>query len=260
MNFSVIRGICFSFLISTLFAISCVPAGQVQYYNGLRDSALAIANLPAEVPIRKSDILYISVSATDQTNLVEFNFPNLPSIQGSITNGVNGAVGYLVDDHGMIDFPKMGRIKVDGLTKKQLSEEIKARIVDYVKNPVVTVRLMNFRVTVLGEVGRPGTYSVPSERITLIEALGNAGDITVFGRKDNVLLIRETDSVRTSVRLDLNDRKFLASPYYYLSPNDYIYVEPNKVRVNNSSAWQQSGPLIISSLSLLVVMLNVLIK
>jgi polysaccharide export outer membrane protein len=238
----------------------CVSPSTLTYYNGVPDSSIIVNNLPPELPIRKNDILYISVSTTDQTDLLQFNFPNLPSLQGNTGGGVNAAVGYLVDEQGMIDFPKMGKTKADGLTKKQLAANIKAGILDYVKDPVVTVRLMNFRVTVLGEVARPGTYVVPNERITLIEALGNAGDITLFGRKDNVLLIRETDSLRTTVRLNLNDRKFLASPYYYLKPNDYIYVEANKTRVNNTSPWQQSGPLIISTLSLMVVLLGVFVN
>jgi polysaccharide export outer membrane protein len=247
-------------LFGIILLASCVSPEKITYFNEVKDSSLVVNNLPPELPIRKNDILYISVSATSQTDLIEFNFPNLPSVQGNATGGVNTAVGYLVDEQGMIDFPKLGKLKADGLTKKQLAATIKTGVAEHVKNPVVTVRLMNFRVTVLGEVARPGTFVVPNERITLIEALGNAGDVTLFGRKDNVLLIRETDSLRTSVRLNLNDRKFLASPYYYLKPNDYIYVEPNKVRVNNTSPWQQSGPLIISTLSLLVVLLGVFIK
>jgi polysaccharide export outer membrane protein len=245
----------FPFIGCWLLITSCVSTSTVTYYRGLPDSSMMVNNLPPELAIRKNDILYISVSGKDATVIPEFNFPNVSSLQGN-QGGIANAIGYLVDESGKIDFPRLGRIKADGLTKKQLSESIRTAITEWVPEGVVTVRLMNFRVTVLGEVGRPGTYTVPNERITLIEALGNAGDVTLFGRKDNVLLVRETDSLRTAVRLNLNDRKFLASPYYYLKPNDYIYVEPNNVKVNTTSPWQQSGPIIISTLSLLVVLLT----
>ena len=244
--------VCCTFLMIS----SCISTRTVTYFDQLRDSSFTVKNLPPDPLIQKNDILYISVSSVDIPNSLQFNFSNVPSTQGTTNNGVANAVGYLVDDGGNIIFPKLGRIKAAGLTKGELSEFLRKKLEDYLKDPVVTIRFVNFRVTVLGEVNRPGTYNVPNEKISMLEALGNAGDITLFGRKDNVLLIREIDSVRTVVHINLNDRNFMVSPYYYLRPNDNIYVQPNKVRVNNTSPFQQSGPIIISTLSLLVVLIT----
>ena len=241
-----------------IFLNSCVSSHTITYYDGIKDTGFSILNrLPPDFKIQKNDILYISVSSADPNSLLQYNYPNTPAVQ-SATGGVASAVGYLVDQNGMIDFPKLGKWPAAGFTKKQLADSLSDTLKHWIADPVITIRLINFRVTILGEVSRPGTYSVSNEKISLMEALGNAGDITLFGRKDNVLLVRETDSARTVVRINLNDKKFISSDYYYLKPNDYVYVEANKVRVNTSSPFQQSGPIIISTLSLIVVLIGTL--
>ena len=127
-------------------------------------------------------------------------------------------------------------------------------------DPIVDIRYLNFEVTVLGEVGRPTVITVPSEKISLIKALGLAGDLTIYGRRDNVLLIREENGQRITRHIDLNSSDFLSSPYYYLQPNDVIYVEPNKTKVASSSRSQQVVPIVLSSLSIIVVVITSLIK
>jgi polysaccharide export outer membrane protein len=158
--------------------------------------------------------------------------------------------------------PILGNIKAAGVTRKQLKTDITNMILDkkLLIDPIVTVRFLNYEVTVLGEVTHPTVISVPNERITLLKALGLAGDITIYGRKDNVLLIREIDGKRKIKRINLNSRNFLTSSYYYLQPNDVVYVEANKEKVAAASRNPQLLPTILSGLSVVAVVITQLIK
>ena len=157
---------------------------------------------------------------------------------------------------GTIDFPKLGILSTQGKSFKELENIIKLGLKDYVKDVAVTVRRMNFRITVLGEVAKPGMYNIPYDRINLLQAIGNAGDLTIFGKRDHILLVRETAGKKETVRLSLYDKELLNSPYYYLKSGDIVYVEPNKTRVNTNSTFFQVWPTIISSLSVLLVIVN----
>ncbi|MCD8270237.1 MAG: polysaccharide biosynthesis/export family protein [Parabacteroides sp.] len=151
-------------------------------------------------------------------------------------NGEGYNLGYLVETDGTINFPLLGKIKVAGLTRRQVIELIQSRLEKegFIKAPVVTVRFLNFRISILGEVKAPGTYNIPSERITLFEALSMAGDLTIHGRRNRVAVIRETDGVRTILYHDLRSRDIFQSPDYYLKQNDMVYVEPNRVKAETS--------------------------
>jgi polysaccharide biosynthesis/export protein len=162
-------------------------------------------------------------------------------------------VGYLVTDDGTFNFPQLGTIKAEGLTIKQLSDFISQQIKnkELLIDPIVTVRFLNFRVTVLGEVGHPTVVTIPNEKMSILEALGLAGDITIYGRRDNVLLIREDKTGKQIVRIDLNSKDILSSPNYYLQSNDVIYVQASKEKVGSVSNSRQLLPVYFAALSLI---------
>lgn len=180
-------------------------------------------------------MLDINVSSPDQELLRPFlRYGSEYNSTGSIGGGSSS--GYLVEIDGTINFPLLGKIKVAGLTRRQLIDLIQKRLENegFIKNPVVTVRFLNFRISILGEVSRPGTYAISSERITLFEALSLAGDLTIHGRRNRVAVIREADGVRTILYHDLRSRDIFQSPDYYLKQNDMVYVEPNRVKAESS--------------------------
>ena len=188
-----------------------------------------------EMKIRKNDILDISVTCAEPELLQPFNM-----VWGNYYTGNYGGYnnrGYQVELDGTINFPLLGRLKVEGLTRRQLIDLVQDKLKkgDYIKEPVVTVRYQNFRVQVLGEVNRPGSYTITSERVTLFEALALAGDLTIHGRRSRVAVIREADGVRTILYHDLRSREVFNSPDFYLQQNDLVYVEPNRVRAEAST-------------------------
>jgi polysaccharide export outer membrane protein len=236
---------------------SCADTKKVVYFKDITDTEInnAIENL--EPVIQKNDLLSITVTSPNATASQPFNTAVTVSTQ-AIGYTSTQATGYLVDQDGFIDMPMLGRIKASGLTKKGLKENITKVIVDnkYLLYPVVTVRYLNFKVTVLGEVAKPMVINVPDEKINILEALGFAGDMTVYARRDNVALIREEKGTRIIKRLDLNSGNLLTSPYYYLKSNDILYVEPNKQKVATAGNTRIWLPAILSALSLAVVIID----
>jgi polysaccharide export outer membrane protein len=164
------------------------------------------------------------------------------------------ADGYLVDQNGEVDFPVVGRVKLGGLTREQAVNKLTEAVNQYVKSPIVTVRLLNFKITVIGEVNRPSTFTVPTEHINVLEALGLAGDLTPYGRRENILLLREKDGVRTTTRLNLNSKVLLNSPYFYLQQNDLLYVEPDKIKEVQASTNQRAFSIAAIAASVLVAL------
>ena len=171
-------------------------------------------------------------------------------------------VGYLVNQDGNIDFPILGEIHVEGLTRMQVTELIKKRLIEeeLIKDPIVTVQFLNFKVSVIGEVGRPGTFDISGDRITLLEALSMAGDLTIYGRRDRVAVIREKDGKRSILYHDLRSSDIFQSPCYYLQQNDILYVEPNnaktgqsRINSNNSVGVWLSGVSVLASITSLLV-------
>lgn len=225
--------------------------------SGINDMEInnSIDNL--EPVIQKSDLLSITVSSPNAIASQPFNTTVTVSTQ-SIGYTSTQASGYLVDQDGFIDMPMLGRIKAAGLTKQGLKESITKLLTDskYLLYPVVSVRYLNFKVTVLGEVARPMVINVPDEKINILEALGFAGDMTIYARRDNVTLVREEQGKRIVKRLDLNSEKLLSSPFYYLKSNDIIYVEPNKAKVSAASNTRTWLPAILSGLSLAAVIID----
>ncbi|HEY4290095.1 MAG TPA: polysaccharide biosynthesis/export family protein [Puia sp.] len=153
------------------------------------------------------------------------------STTGSISAASPSSPGYLVDESGSIQFQGLGNIHVEGLTKKELKDLLDSMLKKYLTNPYYTIRFLNYRFTMLGEINKPGIFSIPGEHISLLEAMGLAGDLTFFGRRDNVLVIRENNGKREWARLDLTNPDVMSSPYFYLQQNDVVYVEANRKKV-----------------------------
>jgi len=242
---------------------SCITTKNASYINNAADATYLQTNRDSVVLIQKNDILSIAISSLNPEASAIFNTTNNFVISASTASGTNTqSAGYLVNADGYIQLPILGNIKADGMSKKQLKENITNTILEkkLLIDPIVNIRHLNFEVTVIGEVGRPTVITVPSEKISLLKALGLAGDITIYGRKDNVLLVRESEGKNTVKHIDLNSKDFLTSPYYYLQPNDIIYVEPNKDKVASVQRGWQLLPAFFSGLSVLVIILDRIIK
>jgi polysaccharide export outer membrane protein len=247
----------------TLFLItlttSCVQTRYVSYLNNSLDTVYSKGTNQEELAIQKNDILSIHISSLNQEASEIFNSTNSQQINNSSNTGnsVLGS-GYLVNMDGSIELPMIGNVKAEGLSKNELKTEITNSIIErkLLVNPIVNIRRINFEVTVIGEVGKPTVITVPNEKISLLKALGLAGDITIYGKKENVLLIREVDGKKKVTHLNLNSSDFLNSPYYYLMPNDIVYVEPNKNKLASVGRGRQLVPSLLSGLSVILIVLN----
>ena len=221
---------------------SCADYNKVLYLRDIPDSVRTKTSQLAKYHdpvIQSDDILSIIILTIDPSTATVVNQGQIAP-QGSLT-GVLGSQpisGYLVDKNGTVSLPIIGTVKLAGLTTSEATDLIREKTAQFYKDPNIQVRFANFKVTVLGEVNRPSTYILPSEKNTILDALGLAGDITIYGKKDNVLLIRDSLDKKIYVRLNLNSSKALQSPYFYLKQNDVIYVEPTKDKLVASDATQ----------------------
>lgn len=224
----------------------CSSAKQVPYFQNIDQISLEASKGLYDAKIMPKDQLTITVSTTDPAAATPFNLAitNTLGATGQLSTGAGALQSYLVDNNGDIEYPVVGRIHVAGLTKDQCQNLIKQKISAYLakeENPIVTVRQASYRVTVAGEVGRPGVIPVSTEKISIVEALAQAGDLTIYGKRDNVLLIREdAQGEKHAIRLNLNDANIINSPYYYLQQNDIVYVQPNGVKAKNSGIGQST--------------------
>ena len=236
---------------------SCASSEKIVYFQDIEGQVVNDTLINFEPEIQFGDILAINVSAIEAEAAIPFNLYETPNISERFSNPK--PLTYLVNIDGHIHFPVIGNLNVGGLTTKQIVDKLTSLLVDYIKNPIINIRLVNFKVSVLGEVKTPGSYTVSNERITIIEALGLAGDLTIHGKRESVLLVRELDGKRTFVTIDLTNKKLFNSPYYYLAQNDVIYVAPNKTKVNASVVGTNTG-VIVSSVSILITLLALLIR
>jgi polysaccharide export outer membrane protein len=251
-------------LLCLIFFTSCTPTNKIAYFQNAKDTAYRQTLGVIEVPLQKNDFISISISSASPEASAIFN-PVINAAGQKITPGdakTSQYVGYLIDNDGQIELPVLGKVTVAGLTKKQLKEYLTSTLLSkkLLVDPLVDIRFLNFEVTILGEVGGPTVINVPSERISLVKALGIAGDLTIYGRRDNVLLIREEDGVRKTRHINLNSADFLNSEYYYLRPNDVIYVEPNKTKIAMTGRSQQILPIALTSISLFFLIFDKVIK
>jgi polysaccharide export outer membrane protein len=249
-----------SILVLLIFLMSgCVNTRKATYFNGINDGTLS-ANTPIPASmIQRNDLLSITITSLSPEASSFFN----TSTTSNASNESSQLTGYLVGPDGNIQFPILGSIKAEGSTTAQLKEVIRKQLVDQklLTDPIVTIRFLNFRVTVLGEVNKPSVISVPNEKISLLEAIGLAGDLTIYAKRENVLIIREDGSGNKIIkRINLNTGELLSSPYYYLKSNDIVYVEPNKARIASAGRGQQLIAIVLSGLSFAIILADRLIK
>lgn len=239
----------------------CVSPKTIVYFQGeeLRYTSDSITQ--SYVPtIQPNDLLSIVVGSLSPESNEIFNMPNqftVASMNYTATGGgMRGqSVGYLVDHEGNIEMPLAGKINILGLQTQAAADKIRKHLLNYLREPTVSIRTLNFKVSVLGEVNRPAVYVIPDEKITLPEVLSLAGDLTIYGRRDNVLIVREEDGKREYARVDLTSRDIFRSPYYYLRKNDVIYIEPVKARLTNTDRTVQILPLVLSSITTATVLI-----
>ena len=254
-----------AFLLLAAFS-SCKTYKNVPYFVDFADTSLhtQVKTVAFKSPvIQPDDIVSIVIQTIDPDITLMLNTANAatPAIGATATSTAGQqqvAAGYLVDKNGEVELPFAGKIKIQGYTTSEAREVIRDAISKYVKNPIVNVRFTNFKITVLGEVARPSSYVVPNEKLSVLDALGLAGDLTIYGRRENVLLIRDSlDNQKSLVHLNLNTKEVIASPYYYLKPNDIIYVEPNKSKAASTDAVKNKNFAIAASLmSVLIIALT----
>lgn len=246
-----------------VFLGACSSTKDVAYFQNSSYVNLERSTGLYDARIMPKDLLTITVSTTDAEAAVPFNMTVPTAVSSAQRSSTSQPLlqTYLVDNNGNIDFPRIGTVRLGGLTKSEAEKLIQERIMPYMnqnETPIVTVRMINYKITVLGEVNRQGMYTVSNEKISILEALALAGDMTIYGVRDNVKLIREDASGQKAIYvLNLNDANLINSPYYYLQQNDIIYVEPNKVKAQNSSVgsmttlWFSATSILISLTSLL---------
>lgn len=252
-------------MIVSLFLVSCTTSKQMVYMNDLNNGEkklserLSISKIDFEMPIQKNDLLWITVGGPNSADLVALN-----SGMGLPAGTAAGAVaqhgqffGYLVEADGHIKMPYIGKVKAEGLLRTNLEEKLKVAFAEYTKDPVVNVRFLNYRVTVMGEVNRPGSISLSTERITILEALGFAGDLTVMGKRETITVVREVNGKREVGKVNLLSSELFSSPYYYLQTNDVVYVEPASAKFFARERLPQFISLAAGSLSILALILSI---
>ena len=235
------------FLFTVLLFSSCATRKDLVYLRDMEELKEYPVYQKYEAVIHRDDRLSITVSCKNPELTLPFNIPGSSNYSvgpdGNISTNMltsgndNASRGYLVDVNGEIDFPVLGKLKVEGRTRGQVTEMIKQRLIDedLIKDPIVMVNFLNFKITVLGEVGGPGTYDITGDRITLLEAIAKAGDITDQGRVDRVAVIREYGNKRRIMFHDLRSKDVFNSPCYYLQQNDIVYVEPSAIKTRDNA-------------------------
>ena len=244
---------------------SCVSQRKLSYLPDVTTASADSINKTYESVkenrITTGDLLSIFVNAMDVEAVQAFNMPvanvqRLGARQVNVNAGGGSLQGYWVDPDGNINFPVLGTLHVEGMTTTELRDSLTQLISQSVKDPIINISFLNFTVTVLGEVKNPGRHAVSDQGLTIFQALALAGDLTIYGKRNNVLVSREVDGKMEFARLNLNDQSIFASPYYYIRQNDVIYVEPNNAR----SVASQNIPLYLSMVTTLGSMTTVILS
>jgi polysaccharide export outer membrane protein len=248
--------------ISALSLFSCVNKKKFIYFQG--DKTIASDTTKKHSPVlRIDDLLTITVMSMDAEATKPFNLSTYGANQNSLNSSANsntGPKGYLIDENGEIAFPVIGKLKLAGLNRTQAGDLIKEKLKDYLKDPIVHIEIQNFNITILGDVNKPGNYTVNHERITLIEAIGMAGDLNISGLRKNVLVIRDNNGMKTETRVDLTNKELFNSPVFYLQQNDIVYVEQNRAKKNTAAINPTSITLILTSVTLIVTLITLLAR
>ena len=246
-------------VIMAAFSISsCTSTKQVVYLNDLKDT-LGEANKAQtvfETPIQKNDQLSVTVGGSNLSDLLTLNSASGSASGGGTSAGGLAAIGYLVEGDGAIKIPYIGKVQAEGLTRMQLEDTLTQLLKDYTKNPVVNVRFLNYNFSVMGEVTSRGRFAMPNERMTILEAISMAGDLTEFGKRENILVVREVNGKRNFARVNLLSKNLFNSPYYYIKTNDVVYVEPVKSKFITRKGVPQYLAIAAVGLSLLLTIIN----
>ena len=240
---------------------------NINYLQDITGDTTMTLKQSTGIIVQPQDMISIVVSCREPQLAAMFNLTNVSyqaGSQASVNGGYQRLMGYTVDTDGNIDFPVVGKIRVAGLNRWGVAQKVKDELEsrNLLKDPVVTVEFMNFKVSVIGEVSRPGTFSITNDRINIFEALSLAGDLTIYGRRDNVQVTRESEGKRTVYVLDLRSSEIFYSPAYYLQQNDIVYVEPNSVRAGQSTInenYFKSGSFWVSMGSMAITVTNLII-
>lgn len=264
------RNLILALVAVLLLASSCAQVKDIAYFQNKVANSPEKIDKHAGIVIQPKDMLSIVVSSRNPELVVMFNLPVVSYQAGSeiVSSGYQKLIGYVVDNEGYIDFPVLGRMKVSGMTRWELSDKIKKQLVDegYLSDAVVTVEFMNFKVSVIGEVNSPGTYTIEGDKVTILQAISLARDLTIFGLRENVSVIRERDGERIIYEVNLCDVDLFKSPAYYLQQNDVVYVQPSEIRARQSttddkalrmtSIFVSGGSLLVSIATLVISLLN----
>jgi polysaccharide export outer membrane protein len=243
----------FIVLTSLLFS-SCANKKELIYLQGIDNQKSYEGSLRYEIKLQSDDLLSIVISAENAELTIPFN---LPQVQGNIGASTMAARTFLIDNDGFIDYPILGKVKLGGLTRTEATTKLTELIANYITNPSVNMRILNYKISVLGEVLRPGNFQIVGERVTVFEALSLAGDIGVYGKRKNVLIIHDEEGKKTYTRLDITDPNTLNSSSYYLAQNDIVIVESNKTKLNSSvvgpnvTVWLTGTSILLTLLVLL---------
>lgn len=246
----------FSIIILFITVSSCVTSKEIIYFQDEPISRSNQMDINPAITYKPNDLLFISVGG-DKDAVAPFNLPAISYSASDLNaNGELKMPTYLIDVNGNIEYPVLGTLNLAGLTRLQATAFLKNKLSEYVKDPIVNIRLINFTITVLGEVNAPGTFSIEDERISLTEALGMAGDLTIHGKRENVFLIRENEGIKQFTQFDLTSVNVVNSPNYYLQQNDVLYISPNKAKIRSASYNQNNG-IIISAVGTLATILAI---
>jgi polysaccharide export outer membrane protein len=251
------------FLFVLISATSCVSNKKIAYFQDISTvdrAQLEDAAKFVEPVIQNDDILSINVFTLNPQSGAIINQASVaPILGGNASTAVSSqqVTGFLVDKNGEIELSLVGKIKVAGLTTYQARELVREKVGAIYERPNVQLRFANFKVSVIGEVNAPSTYNMPNEKVTIMDVLSLAGDLTIYGKRENVLIVRDNDGKKEYARLNLNSSEIFNSPFYYLKQNDVVYVEPNKRKVSASNSAQiQTISVIASVLSVIVLALT----
>ncbi len=239
---------------------SCTQYKHIAYFEDFPDTAkrTSVQTVNFKSPtIQPDDLLSITIETVDpQISALLNNANDVTQTAMSTAPAPQQQTipGYLVDKNGEVELPFIGKIKLQGYTTIEARDVVRKEMEKYIKSPIINIKFSNFKVIVFGEVARPATYIMPTEKVTVFDALGQAGDLTIFGRRDNVLVIRDSlNNKKNMVHLNLNSKSIMSSPYFFLQPNDVVYVEPNKSKAASTDAIRNRNITIIASIASFLV-------
>lgn len=249
--------------LTILLIPSCKTREKLVYFQTGNLDSLGKVPSTFNPTFQTDDFLSIIVTAQEPESVIPFNL--IPTMTQTSSNngyatGIPASNGYLIDNEGNIQFPILGTLHLGGLNRQEAVALIQNKLKDYLKGPGVQIQILNYKITVLGDVKTPGTFKIPNERITLLEALGLSGDLNMTGLRKNIMVIREENGQKKEYRVDITSKDFFASPVYYLHQNDVVYVEPNSTARTTSTLWRTTGTIFISLSSLIISTIILIVR